>query len=94
MPPPIWPGADDENVLELHARSISETSYGSRRAGKVRPRALAQPAQRPQEDEREHDDPDRDLDRPAARLAAFRHERAWLDDAAGGRERAHRRVRE
>ncbi len=78
--------ADDENVPELHARSISETSYGSGAPGRSGRAPLRKPAKRPQEDEREHHDPDRDLDRPAAGLAALGHEWAWLDDAAGGRE--------
>ena len=48
-------GADDEDVLELHARSLG---LWLRCAGQIGSRALAKPEERPQQHEREDHDPD------------------------------------
>jgi hypothetical protein len=72
--------ADDQDVLEVHARSLG---LRLRRAGQIGSRALAQPEERPQQHEREDHDPDEHLDHGASRLPAFGNERSRRDDAAG-----------
>ena len=72
--------ADDQDVLEAHARSLG---LRLRRAGQIWSRALAQPDQCPQQHEREDHDPDEHLDKGASRLPALGHERPRRDHAAG-----------
>ena len=78
------PGADDEDVLEPHARSISARAE-VRPGGRVAcPRLSRRSAQ--SSTSARMTIPTTDLDDGAARLAALGHERAGLDDAAGGGE--------
>src|SRR4029450_10136074 len=85
MPPPIWP-APTIRTCSKRTRGVSRLRPGCAR--EIGAGSLAQPEQGPQENERKDDDPDHDLDRCAARLAARCDEETGIDDAAGSREPA------